>query len=83
MKHFSSIEKIHSEKRVPSINVRDIDQVHYVKSVQKQILFLSEYRKIRTRKNFGFGHFPRSSMVLHICILSKLGCLCSLNLCSG
>ena len=42
--------------------VSNIIQVnsHCVKSVQIRSFFWSEYRKIRTRKNFVFGHFSRS-----------------------
>ena len=35
---------------------------HYVKNVQIRSFFWSEYRKVRTRKNFVFGHFSRSEL---------------------
>ena len=41
----------------PKLNMRNS---HCVKSVQIRSFFWSEYRKIRIRKNFIFGHFLRN-----------------------
>ena len=37
---------------------------HFVKSIQIRSFLWSEYRKIRARKIFGFGHFSRSVILM-------------------
>ena len=51
-------------------------QNHYVKSTQIRTYFWSEYRKIRTRINFVFGHFSSSetSMAESITSMGYLDC---------
>ena len=54
---------------IPFVSCKQLSQ-HCVKSIQVRSYFWSvfsciqsEYRKIRTRNNFVFGHFPRSAVL--------------------
>ena len=72
---FTTIHDLNEVSRKKTTdNGRKKYKLHCVKSVQIQSFFWSEYRKIRNRKNFVFGHFSRSAKPENITNVANSQC---------